>query len=550
MAPASDAPANELVLDFDPLHTLGFLISDWVTAHCSVPGGVFEGRPFEFNGWQLEVTVNHYRIKPGAVADDLKPLLPFHYRRSVVVAPQKAGKSPWGAAIALAECVGPTQFAGWAEDGDEYRCADHGCSCGWSYEYLPGEAMGKPRPGKSQFGLLAFAESQVQNVYEPMQSMVVNGPLAEIVKVGEGFMRTPKRGKIQPLTSASRTQLGKPFTGAIADETGLYTKQNKVLDVWQTIRRAVAAMNGRTIELTNAWDPMENSAAQQAFESPSEDVYRYFRKPPADLDYRKPKDRQKIHDYVYAGAPWVDTVNGIGPEAAELCQTDPTQAERFYGNRLVQGLGSFMTEALWESGVAPEPSDKTTITLGFDGSKSGDWTAIRAETHDGFRFTPTYGPDDRPTVWNPDEWGGKIPRGEVQAAVKELFEKYRVERFYADDDPTWATQIDEWASEHGDDTVIGFPTRSLTRMYPALDRYKSDLEEGVTTHSDCTIARTHALNARKVAKPGDKYLLGKPSQHQKIDVLMADVLAHEAAADARAAGWSAERAPTFFRLPR
>jgi phage terminase large subunit-like protein len=83
-----------------------------------------------------------------------------------------------------------------------------------------------------------------------------------------------------------------------------------------------------------------------------------------------------------------------------------------------------------------------------------------------------------------------------------------------------------------------------------LDRYITDLAEGDTTHDDCAITRTHALNARKLAKPGDKYILGKPSEHQKIDALMADVLANEAAADATADGWADVAGPAYFRLPR
>ena len=76
-------------------------------------------------------------------------------------------------------------------------------------------------------------------------------------------------------------------------------------------------------------------------------------------------------------------------------------------------------------------------------------------------------------------------------------------------------------------------------MFPALVRYREDLAELLTTHDDDPTYRSHALAARKVAKPGDKFILGKPSEHQKIDVLMADVLAYEARADALAGGWSA-----------
>lgn len=544
----ADRADTDLALDFDPLQTLGFLVTDWIERHCRVPGGVYEGEPLTFNGWQLYCTANHYRILPDAKFDPRRLIAPFRYRRSVVVGPQKCGKSPWGAGMLLNEAVGPSLFAGWASGGEIYACSDHGCSCGWEYEYEPGEAMGQPRR-KSLIGLLAYAETQTQNVYEPLQTMIHSGPLGEFVHVREGFIRTPNRGKIVPLSNAAKSKLGQPLTGCLGDESGLYTLRNGVLETWQTMRRGVAAMQGRSIELTNPWDPMENSAPQQAFESRRPDIFRYYRKPPVELDYKKKRERAKIHVHVYADSPWVDTKSTIDPEADELVETDPTQAERFFGNRLVQGLGAFMTEPLWTSAIGT-PSTENSICLGFDGSKSGDWTAIRAETKDGYRFTPTYGPDDRPTIWNPDEWGGTIPRSEVLAAVDQMFRDYEVELFFADIDPIWSTQVDDWSLEYGDEIVVGFKTGTIARMHPALVRYREDMSEGLTKHDDCQITRTHALNARKVAKAGDQFILGKPSEHQKIDALMADVIAHEAAATARASGWTLEPVETYFRLPR
>jgi hypothetical protein len=537
--------SDNLALDFDPLHTLGFLVTDWIEHHCRVPGGVYEGEPLEFNGWQLFCTANHYRIKPNAIWLPRKPLAPFWFRRSVVVGPQKCGKSPWGAGMLLAEGVGPTQFVGWAVGGEVYRCSDHGCGCGWEYHYEPGEAMGAPR-GKSLLGILAYAETQTANVYEPLQTMIHSGPLAEFVFVREGFIRLPNRGKIVPLSRAAKSKLGQPLTGALADESGLYTAQNHVLDTWQTMRRGVAAMQGRTIELTNPWDPMENSAAQQAFDSLAPDIFRYYRKPPSGLSYGNKRDRHKIHAYVYADAPWVD-VPGIDAEAAELVETDPTQAERFFGNRLVQGLGSYLAERLFESAekciVVPNGA---AVAGGFDGSRSGDWTALRLETRDGHRFTPTYGPDKRPAVWRPEEWPeGRIPRGEVNACVDEVFRRYRVSRIYVDP-RHFETQADEWASEHGEDRVIQWPTNSISRMFPALVRYREDMAEGLTTHEPDPVFKASALAARKVAKPGDKFVLGKPSENQKIDVEMADVLAHEAACDARATGWTERQSTKIY----
>lgn len=524
--------SDELAIDFNPLHTIGFLLTDWIEAHCKVPAGVYESEPLVYNGWQLYCTLNHYRVREDAVYDQKRPLSAWQYRRSIIVGPQKSGKSPWGAGWILGEGVGPSLFAGWATGGEVYRCSDHGCSCGWTYEYEPGEAMGEPRR-KSLLGMLAFAESQTNNVYEPLQTMIRNGPLSEFVHVREGFIRLPNWGKIIPLSRSAKSKLGQPLTGALGDESGLYTEENKVLDTWQTMRRGIAAMQGRTVELTNPWDPTENSAAQQAFESSQKDIFRYYRKPPANLSYKNKRERHKIHLYVYRDSPWVDP-EGIDAEAAELVETDPPQAERFFGNRLVQGRGSFIDPELWEDtyGV-PEG---TRIALGFDGSSSDDWTALRAETADGVLFTPTYGPDDRPTWWNPAEWNGRIPRSEVHAAVQEVFARYEVKRMYCDP-RDWQTEIDDWSQLFGEEVVVEWPTYAIARMFDGLNRFITDLEQGALKHDDDKQAQIHSLNARKLAKPGDKYILGKPSQKQKIDILMASVLAHEAAADSRSEGW-------------
>ncbi|MGC0144456.1 hypothetical protein [Pseudactinotalea sp. Z1732] len=537
--------ADEWVVDFP---SLGFLCADWIEAHCKVADGWSMGDPFIHDGWQLWCTVNFYRVKRDAKFTPSRPAgAPmFANRRGLVVGPQKTGKSPWGASITAFEAVGPCIFAGWAEGGEVYRCEDHGCSCGWSYVYEPGEPMGIPRP-MSTIQLLATAEDQTDNVYRPLQEMIRRGPLSEQMKVREGFIRTPNNGRIDPITSAPNSKLGNPIHFALADESGLYV--GKLLKVWQTMRRGLAGMGGRGLEITNPWDPMDNSAAQQTYQSRARDIFRFYRKPPNGLDFTLKRDRRKILAYVYEGSPWAD-LNAIEAEAAEIITTDPAQAQRFYGNMLVQGLGSYMPEALWDETTAPQSvPDGTPVAMGFDGSRSGDWTALRLETRDGYRFTPTYGPDARPAFWNPDEWDGRIPRGEVNAAVAEMFARFKVGRFYVDP-RHWETQADEWALAHGDDVVALWHTNSPPRMFDALSRFLEDTAEGLTTHDGDETAKTHALNARKVAKPGDKYMLGKPSEHQKIDILMADILAHEAASDMRALGWAVDTGPKYLRLPR
>ena len=109
--------------------------------------------------------------------------------------------------MVLFDSVGPALFAGWATGGEVYRCTDHGCGCDFVYHYESGEAMGAPRR-RSLFGLVAFAEAQVANVYDPLQTLIRSGPLAEFVHVREGFIRLPNNGKIVTLSSAMKSKLG------------------------------------------------------------------------------------------------------------------------------------------------------------------------------------------------------------------------------------------------------------------------------------------------------------------------------------------------------
>lgn len=202
----------------------------------------------------------------------------------------------------------------------------------------------------------------------------------------------------------------------------------------------------------------------------------------------------------------------------------------------------------------PEPAAGTEVAGGFDGSLNDDLTVIKLETFEGHIFTPRYGPDLRPTIWDPAEWGGRIPRGEVHAAWRELSTRFKFQRVYCDpgfhDETDWTTEIDTWALTYGEKVFIPWDTTRIQRMYPALRRFEADLEQRLITQDGCPITKTHMGNARKIAR-GDKYTLGKPAQHQKIDAAVTSVIAHECACDARADGWGAPQAdPTVFVFRR
>lgn len=570
---------TEFVIDFP---TLGDLGEAWIRQHCRVPNGFTRGKPFELADWQFWCHANRYRIRedaryvpPEEVGPDNPPVLnqAFFYRMTMIVAPQKTGKGPYSASQVAFEACGPSVFAGWAEDGDVYRCSDFGCPCGWEYEYLAGEPKGMRHPSPL-IQITAYSEDQTANIYRPLQAMIKLGPLKHLLAVREGFIRIlggssedDDFDRIEIVTSNAQSRLGNPISDAEQDEVGLYTKQNKMIDVADAQDRGAAGMGGRTHLTTNAWNPAEASYAQQIMEAGEDDVFVFYRNPDdalrdkdgKPLDYTNPDHRQRIHAYVYEGSWWVDLAS-IEAKAKSLLKRDPAQAERFFGNRLKMGQGHWVTEDEWAQKKSPEPvlvKPRTTVALGMDLSNNNDWTGIRLETVDLHQFTPTYdvGGDRRPTIWKPEDWGGFIPRGEVRSAVDQLAKEYRIVRAYIDpagsamgatddealdNDDSWRTELAQWAEKYGKKVFIAWECSRITPMHRSLEQFRSAIRnpDSTFTHDDCHVTSLHIRNAVMVAKTMKRYVLGKPrgSDHLKIDQAMSSTLAHEAIMDAIAAG--------------
>jgi hypothetical protein len=553
------------------------IVPKWIERHCVVPDRSHMGLPFRLADEQFKFVGTHYMVRgaakfdPRAESDPSLPANPlaaaFVYRRSQLVRAQKWGKSPLISAFVCAEGVGPVLFAGWAKGGEVYDCAEHGCYCGWVERYAEGAPMGRPW-ATPLIQITATSEDQTDNTYDVLRPMIEQGPLSDLIpKTGEEFIRLPGNGRIDVVTSKGNSRLGQRVTFVVQDETGLWLKSNGGHNLAKKQRQGLAGMGGRAIETTNAWDPAADSVAQRTYESQAKDVNRDFRHPPANLSFRNKKERRKIFAFNYEGAPWVslDTIEG---EAAEMLEKDPADAERFFGNRLVAGAGKWVTPEEWDAKRAPlEVKPRTAVAMGMDLSNNNDWTGIRLETKDLYQFTPTYdvGGDKRLTVWDPANYGGFIPRGEVRAAVDYLASEYRIVRAYIDpagsamgaiddaalqDDDSWRTELAEWAAKYGPKVFLPWQTNAITAMHKSLEQFRSAIRnpDSRFRHDGDTVTRTHVTNAVMIAKTMQRYVLGKPhgADHQKIDQAMSSNLAHEAAMDALKDGQFDDPADNFI----
>lgn len=510
--------------------TLGYQVIDWIESHCVIPDGSDMGKPFILTDEQYSFVLQFYRLRSDAEHDPKRPSAAFAFRRAMLVRPQKWGKGPLTAALVNAEAVGPALFDGWD---------------------AAGEPVGRPWP-TPWIQIAATSEDQTDNVYRALLPMIREGPLADIIPdTGLSRINLPSRGLIEPVTAEGRSRLGQRITFAVHDEPHSWLKSNGGWTLADTQRRNLAGMGGRSVATTNAWDPAENSDAQRTYEAAADGVLIDYPTPPAG-SFGNRRDRAKILRAVYGDSTverggWID-LDRIAAEVDELAKVgDLAQAERFYGNRVVATSDAFFNAEAWADIAEPvDVPDGAMLALGFDGSMYDDWTAIRARWIDGDRlygFTPTFA-DGASTVWNPADFGGEIPRSEVQAAVDELFARYQVQRFYFDPE-LWQSEIDSWAAKYGEKRVLVWATYRTRQMSQSLERLKTDVATKAFTHDGDPVALTHVRNARRVRRPGG-VVIGKPNTHQKIDVVMADALAHEAAHDALAAGITKPRDRTVI----
>lgn len=167
-----------------------------------------------------------------------------------------------------------------------------------------------------------------------------------------------------------------------------------------------------------------------------------------------------------------------------------------------------------------EPGEK--LCLGFDGSASGDSTALVACTLDGF-ICPIQ-------VWrNPHEPGWRVPRRKVAETVAECFDRYDVLDLAAD--PWgWRTELEDWATEFGKRRVIEYNTAYRKRMAPATDRIYQALMEGTVTHSRDPVLTEHVGNAvADQTAQGAVIHKDKKMSPRKIDAAVAMIVAFDRA---------------------
>jgi phage terminase large subunit-like protein len=494
------------------MRTLGYLVARWLRKYLPNPSD--PTKPLELTPGQLDFLVDWYELNESGV---------FTYRRAALQEPKGWGKSPLAAAMAIAEFAGPVVFDGWdAQD----------------------EPKGRPWTDPL-VQIAALSEDQADsNVYSMVWSYLTanDRKAAHELGIDEGRGRLylqGRPGKLEAVSAAAGSREGQRVTFAVLDESHLWTPRNGGIRLARTIRRNAGKMSGRTLECANAYEPGAGSVA----EATAEDVAKgeagilFVAARPS----RTPEPTMADDELVpliaeaYDDAPWVDQSRIL----AEI--RDPStpwdEAVRFYLNAPHAAASVLVEPKRWAELLQPgEIAEGSRVALGFDGSHAHDGTALVAVNDEGrFALELLIEREER------DPPGWSVPRAEVHAAVADLFTRYEVVRMFCDP-YLWRSEVEEWMREHGEETVVSFPTNSVRRFGPAVDRFQTAVAEGKVCHDGNARLARHIANARLVRGRGGAaddghalHTLEKAGPRRYIDAAVAAVLAYEALATAEPA---------------
>lgn len=508
--------------------TLGGIIADWIEDQIAIPDGDSQGDPFLLTDEMFLFLCRFYRL-----ADD--GLGFFYPRGGQLVRPQKWGKGPFSAAIICAEAEGPVVPAGFD---------------------AAGEPVGRHRP-TPWIQVTAVSEDQTANVWRALVPMIELGAIAgDIEDTGETRINLPGGGRIEPVTASARSRLGQRITFAVQDETHSWTKLNGGRALADNQRRNLAGMGGRFLETTNAWDPAEESVAQQTSESSAPGVYKDD-VDPGPGSVRDKRERRRCMRKVYGNSHWVDLDRIDAEIIALLDQGDPAQAERYFLNRKRATEGAAFDFERWNE--LGDPSivvpDGELVVVGVDGARWDDALAIVATTVESGHQWPL-------GVWErPGDAGDDYehPTEDVDGVLLDAFERFEVWRVYIDPQKI-EHLVDRWRGRwnHSHDRnrqkIVEWFTNRPKQIGYAMRAYRAAMTAADLSHDGDAMMGRHVANAyRQPLNLRDedgrplwtirKEFRGAP---RKIDAAMAGCLSWECRGDAVAAGAKKRRSKAVF----
>lgn len=497
--------------------TLGFAAIKWMYDNLVHTNGERAGKPFRVTPRQAQFLLVFYQVDQNGK---------FSYTSAIRRLAKGSGKSPFAAAHALFELLGPCRF-------------DH------FDERVPGGVEGRPEH-LPRVQIVATAESQTKNTMIHIRIMAAKTTkLARRYKlsVGKTKIETPNGGSLEQISSSMGSAEGAELTFAICDETEHWLPARNGDELKEAIDRNTGKTTfGRWVETCNSWQPGLNSVAEDTFNTwVMEQEGRSLSEKGLLYDAVVAPHNTVLHDdpqegevgltdalkHVYEDCFWVD-VKSIRDRILRP-GTNPSISRRFFLNQPVTKTGSWVAPHQWAQLANPGRvvEEGEDIVMFFDGSKSNDHSAlVGCCMEDGHIFTiGVWEPEDQP------DGSRLINYNDIDQAVHMARDMYHVVAFWSDVrefesyvNTSWPLLFEHdglYPAKRGGQlsNLIAWDMRSKSYDFAkACETAYSEIEQGKFTHDSNSTLAQHVANAVVSEKQGRVSIKKEsPKSSRKID---------------------------------
>jgi hypothetical protein len=501
-----------------PERTLGWQIAGWCAEYLNAENG----GPWKFTREQLRFVLWWYAMDETGR---------FVYRKGVLQRLKGWGKDPLLAVICLVEFVGPSRFSHWDAASNP---------------------VGVPHP-QAWVQIAAVSRDQTRNTMTLMPSLMSDKLINTYgIKAGAELIRANGgRQRLEAVTSSFRALEGGRSTFVVLNETHHWVRGNNGDKMYETIDGNATKKDARYLAITNAYLPGEDSVAErmrEAFEKIREgraldigflyDSIEAHPKTPLS-----PEALRIVLPKIRGDAVWLKVETII--QSVLDTTLSASRSRRMWLNQIVAEEDALYGPAEWDilrdETKVLRPGDE--ITLGFDGGKTDDATALVAlRVSDMTAFV--LGIWEKPDGPQGDGW--IVPRAAVDSAVHDAFGTFSVQGFFADV-ALWESYISEWDNHYGESLAVRSPLgkdsigwdmrASLKTSTMAHERLMRSVFDKKIKHDGDLMLRRHALNARRATNNyGISFRKESKDSPRKVDAYAALLLAHEAVMELRARG--------------
>lgn len=505
--------------------SLGRAVFQWCSDYIRQPDGPESGEPWRFTAEQIAFLHCLYAIDERGR---------FLFNRAVLRRAKGWGKSPFMAALALAELCGPVRFGGFDSEGEPVAIE---ASMPWVQ-------------------IAGVSEKQTANTMSMVLGMIGESPIVDDYRLDPGLTRiyAAGGGKLEPITASAPTAEGARPSFVVLDESHHWLANNGGHKLAEVIRRNLGKSRdgaARSVETTNAHEPGYDSVAERSYEAWQAALAGRTRRSGLLYDAREAAPGTKLTDEdellhelerTYGDSHWIDLDRIIGEIYDPGTPADVSR--RFYLNQIVAAEDAWVAPHEWDACADATLTlhDGDQIALGFDGSRTDDATALIAcRIDDGalFLLHVQEAPDDARRF----DW--EVDRTAVDGAVRQAFDRFEVQAMFSDVHP-WESYVDAWSADFGaglaakasERSAVGFDMRSKAMLFTrAAEAFTLAVADGEIKHDGDGVLRTHVHNARR--RPNRHGVsLGKEHREsaRKIDAAVAAVLARAARSEAMTRG--------------